>query len=123
MKTLQNLLKGNGAFSAGSGALLLVGSPWLDSAFGLETWLLAATGIVLVAYGAQIAQLSRPDRAVAGGKFATAMDLGWVFGGAVILIGFPTALTTAGRVALLLATIAVAGFAAGQFRALRRLSA
>ena len=122
MKTLQNLLKGNGAFSAGSGALLLVGSPWLDSSFGLEAWLLAVTGVALIGYGTQLAQLSKSDSAVTGGKFATIMDLGWVIGSAVILVGFPTAMTTAGRVTLLLATLAVAGFAAGQIQSLRRLS-
>ena len=121
MKTLQNLLKGNGAFSAVSGAFLLLGSPVLDEAFGLDTWLLIVSGLGLIGYGVQIAQMGRAADATPGGRFATAMDLAWVAGAAVILIAFPTAMTTAGRLALLLATLAVAGFAIGQTMALRRL--
>ena len=123
MNTLRNLLKGNGAFSATSGMLLLLGSPLLDGAFGLNAWLLAVSGAALIGYGIQLAQLATADDATPGGKFATVMDIAWVAGAAVILVGFPTAMTTAGRIALLVATLAVAGFAVGQMRALRRLAA
>ncbi len=121
VNTLQTLLKSNGAFSAGSGALLLLGAPWLDNTFGLEAWLLAFVGVSLLAYGVQIGRLAKPSRAVAGGKLATTMDLGWVVGATVVLVAFPNAMTAAGRIALLLATLVVAGLAAGQATALRKL--
>ena len=122
MESLQRLLKGNGAFSAASGVVLLFGAPWLDGAFGLPAWLLASVGLGLVAYGVQIVLLAKPATALPGGKFATAMDLGWVAGAVVILIAFPTAMTTAGRVALSLATLVVAALAAGQATTLRKLT-
>ena len=123
MERLQKLLKGNGTFSAGSGLILLAGSPWLDATFGLQAWLLAVVGVGLIAYGIQIFRMASPASAIAGGKFATAMDLGWVLGAVLILLAFPTAMTAAGRVALLLATLVVAGLAAGQATALRRVAA
>lgn len=122
MNTLQNLLKGNGAFSATSGLALLAGSPWLDESFGVAAWLLAIVGIGLIGYGIQITLLAQPSRAKAGGKLATAMDVVWVIGAGVILIAFPTAMTAAGRVALVGASLVVAGLAAGQAAALRKLA-
>lgn len=123
MDKLQKLLRGNGTFSAGSGLILLAGSPWLDVTFGLQTWLLAVVGVGLIAYGIQIFQMANATSAIAGGKFATAMDLGWVIGAALILLAFPTAMTAAGRVVLLIATLVVAALAAGQATALRRVNA
>jgi hypothetical protein len=47
------------------------------------------------------------------------MDIAWVIGAAVVLLGFPTAMTTTGRVALLAVSVVVAGFAEAQFFELR----
>lgn len=121
LESLQKLLRGNGAFSVASGVVLLAGSPWLDAAFGVDGWLLAVVGAALIGYGIQITQLAKPERAVAGGRFATAMDLAWVAGAAVMLVVFPSAMTAVGRLVLLLATLVVAGLAVGQAGALRRL--
>jgi hypothetical protein len=51
-----------------------------------------------MSYGWLIAELGRRDDPVPGARFATAMDIAWVVGAAIILIGFPSAMTTAGRV-------------------------
>lgn len=123
METLQKLLKGNGAFSAANGAVLLFGALWLDGAFGLHAWLLAIVGLGLIGYGILLARLANPEHAISGGKFATAMDFAWVVGAAVILLAFPTAMTTVGRVILLAMTVVVAALATEQTMALRRLDA
>lgn len=123
MNTLRNLMRGNAAFSVGSGLLLLGGSRLWSEPVGLPTWFLAASGIALAGYGSILAVLSRSRDVRPGAKFATAMDLGWVLGAAVVLIVFPNALNGAGRLALLLVSLAVAGFAAGQLTALRGLTA
>ncbi|NND02355.1 MAG: hypothetical protein HKN91_06160 [Acidimicrobiia bacterium] len=122
MTTLQKLLKGNGAFSATSGAALLFGAPWLNDSLGVHTWLLVVVGVGLLAYGIQIARLARPATAVVAAKTATMMDLGWVVVAVVLLVAVPQVMTTTGRVALALATAVVAALAAGQAATLRRLA-
>ncbi len=120
MERLRLILNGNAAFSAISGAVLLIGSVAWDEALGLETWFLAAVGISLVAYGALLSWLARRPDVGAGARFATIMDAGWVLGAAIVLLGFPAAMTATGRVALFAVSIAVAGFAEAQFLGLRR---
>lgn len=117
--TLQSLLRANGAFSATSGAVLVLGAAALDTSLGLNAWLLFASGVGLVGYGAVLFAAARDD-AIGGGRFATAADLAWVVGATILLVGFPSVLTGAGRLALLLVTIVVGGFAVGQALALRR---
>ena len=120
MERLSLVLKGNAAFSALSGALLLGGSGAWEATLGLDTWFLAGAGIALTSYGGLLLWLAgRPDVA-AGARFATIMDVGWVLGASLVLLGFPTAMTATGRVALLAVSLVVLGFAEGQFFALRR---
>jgi len=122
MERLSLILKGNAVFSALSGALLLGGSGTWQATLGLETWFLAVAGIALTSYGGLLRWLAgRPDVA-AGALFATIMDVVWVAGTAVVLIGFPTAMTGTGRVFLVAVSLVVAGFAEAQFLGLRRAS-
>ena len=120
MNDLNTLLRANGAFSAGSGALLLIGASVLDGPLGLDAWFLALCGVILIGYGAGLWVSARLDDPTPAVRFATVMDFGWVLGAAVILIGFPSAMTTTGRIALLAVSLVVAGFGLLQSRALRR---
>lgn len=115
---LERILRANAVFSTLSGASLLMGSPILDTAVGLESWFLAATGAILVGYGALLGRLAA-TRPGPGTCFATIMDLAWVIGAALVLIGSPTAMTTTGRITLLALSVIVAGFAVEQVIALR----
>jgi hypothetical protein len=119
VKRLKLTLIGNAMFSAVSGAVLLLGATAWEATLGLEAWFLAVVGTALVAYGGLLQWLAgRPD-VVAGARFATIMDAGWVFGAAVVLLGFPDAMTITGRAALLAVSLVVAGFAEGQLLGLR----
>ncbi len=123
MKALRSRLRGNGTFSAMSGAVLTAGAAGFDSAFGLDAWLLLLVGIALAAYGVQIFLLARADDVRPAARFATAMDIAWVVSAAVVVIAFPTVMTATGRVTLVLVSLVVAGLAAGQARALHGLVA
>lgn len=120
MQSLQRIIRANALFSAGSGGLVLVGAGLLDEVFGLESWLLGLVGISLISYGAALWTQSRRDNVRPLAKLAAMLDIDWVIAAAVILIGFPTAMTTAGRVALLGVSLVVAVFAAEQIVGLRR---
>lgn len=120
MNELTTLLRANGAFSAVSGAALLAGAGALDGTLGLETWFLAVCGVALLGYGATLWLVARTEPVVAAAQFATIMDAAWVVGASIILIGFPSAMTTLGRTALVAVSVVVADFALLQIRALRR---
>lgn len=112
-------LAANGLYSAVSGAILAFGSAALDSTVGLDAWFLALAGVSLVGYGVFIAWLGRRKDPTPGATFATAMDVAWIVGAAVILLGFPSVMTTTGRVALLIVSIPVTAFAVAQGRMLK----
>jgi hypothetical protein len=116
---LGTILAINGMFSAVSGTVLLVTSTSMDERLGLETWFLAVVGAVLIGYGWLIAELGKREDPRPGARFATAMDIAWVIGSAIVLIGFPSAMTTTGRVGLLMVSIPVAALALVQIRRLR----
>ena len=119
MNDLRKLLRANGVFSAASGLALVGGAPVANDALGLEAWLLAACGLILVGYGAGLWTAARASDPVPGGRLASLLDAGWVLGALVILIGFPSAMTPTGRLLLLVVSALVAGFAVLQIRTLR----
>lgn len=119
MNDPNTLLRANGAFSGGSGALLLIGAAALDDAFGLDAWLLVVCGVALLGYGTSLWLAARFAAAMPAVRFATIMDFGWVIGAAIILVGFPTAMTPTGRIALLAVSVVVADFALRQVSAMR----
>lgn len=110
----------NAVFSAASGVVLAAGAAALDTWFGVPAWLLVLVGLGLVGYAADLVWFTRsPHRLALGGRVAVAADAAWVFGAAVLLLGFPETLTTQGNVALAVVTVVVAAFAVAQWRGLR----
>ena len=123
MNDLRNLLGANGLFSAANGLALLGGAAVLDEALGLDVWLLAVCGLMLVGYGASLGLAARAGDPIPAGRLASAMDVAWVVGAGAILVGFPSAMTGIGRLALLVVSVVVAGFAVLQIRAFRAATA
>jgi hypothetical protein len=121
MERIRLILDGNAAFSALSGAVLMLGAAARGATLGLPTWFLAVTGISLVSYGALLWWLARRPDVIVGARFATIMDAGWVLGAAIVLLGHPEVMTSGGRAALLTVSLVVLGFVAAQFLALRRV--
>lgn len=112
----------NALFSAGCGLVLLGFAPALRGLVGVPAWLAAGLGVGLLAFaGVLLWILAGPARLVAGGRAAVIADLGWVGGAALVLVGFPSLLTTSGNVALVVVTLVVAALAAGQAHGLRRI--
>lgn len=116
---LRRLLKANALFSASSGALLVVGAAVLDAPLGVDYRMLVVVGIGLVGYGASLAGGADGDSAVSTARLAVAMDAAWVLGAVVLLAGFPTAMTTTGRLALGAVSLVVLFFATAQAGAMR----
>jgi uncharacterized protein YndB with AHSA1/START domain len=121
-RLLAAALSSNAVFSAACGLTLLAGAPALSGPVGIPAWLLAGMGMGLVVFaGFLLWVLAHPPRLVAGGRAALAADVAWVAGGVVLLVGFPSLLTTTGNTALAVVTGVVAALAAGQAHGLRRI--
>jgi hypothetical protein len=118
----RTVLRGNALFSGVSGAALVLGARPIAGFLGWNAPLaLAATGVVLIGYAAYLfwatAQEQLDRRIVLA---AAVLDIGWVIGSAVLLLGSLLPLTTAGKWAIALIAEVVAIFAALQLYALRR---
>ncbi len=121
-KLLAAALSSNAMFSGGCGLVLLGGAAALSGPFGVPAWLLASMGAGLLVFaGLLLWVLANPPRLVAGGRAALAADVAWIGGGVVVLVGFPTVLTTMGHTALGVVTGMVGVLAAGQAYGLRRI--
>ncbi len=114
---MERVLQANGAFSASSGAALLAGATLLDGATGLEAWFLMSTGVLLIGYGLTLWRLAATGTP-SGWWVAIVLDLGWVLAAGIVLIGFPSAMTSAGRLGLLAVSVVVVAFAGLQIREL-----
>ena len=113
----------NALFSGLAGLVLIVGAAGLDGWLGVNAWLLAAIGVGLVVYAADLVWWSRSPRwLVTGGRMAVVADLGWVVAAAA-LIAFTAVLTTQGEAALALVSVVIAALAAVQWMGLRKLAA
>ncbi len=131
---LSKAMTENAIFSGLAGLVLVVGASGLDGwlvvgASGLDGWLgvdarlLAAIGLGLVVYAADLMGWSRSPRwLVTGGRMAVVADLGWVVAAAA-LIAFTAVLTTQGEAALALVSVVIAALAAVQWMGLRKLAA
>ena len=90
---LSKAMKENAIFSGLAGLVLIVGASGLDGWLGVDAWLLAAIGLGLVVYAADLMWWSRSPRwLVTGGRMAVVADLGWVVAAAA-LIAFTAVLT------------------------------
>ncbi len=120
---LSKAMTENAIFSGLAGFVLIVGASGLDGWLGVDAWLLAAIGLGLVVYAADLMWWSRSPRwLVTGGRMAVVADLGWVVAAAA-LIGFTAVLTTQGEAALALVSVVIAALAAAQWLGLRKLAA
>lgn len=115
---LTQVIAANGWFSLVTGAIVVMAAAPIGDLMELPVSLLVAVGIGLVGYGAALFAASRRrpfPRAVA--RLATAGDLAWVVG-AVVLVAIPSTMSGGGKTLLAAVSVAVAGFAVAQVRAL-----
>ena len=120
---LSKAMTENAIFSGLAGLVLIVGASGLDGWLGVDAWLLAAIGLGLVVYAADLMWWSRSPRwLVTGGRMAVVADLGWVVAAAA-LIAFTAVLTSQGEAVLALVSVVIAALAAAQWLGLRKLAA
>jgi hypothetical protein len=118
---LTRTLTANAVFSALSGVVLAVFSVPLADWLGIPTWIAIAVGVGLVGFAASVYSIARnPKPALV--KQVIASDIGWVVGAAVLIIGFPDAMSTEGLWTLGLVSLVVADFAVLQWLGLRRVT-
>jgi hypothetical protein len=109
----------NAGFSAVTGVILVIGAVPLSRWLGIPTWLSIAVGVGLLPFAVAVAKTARSPRRSTVRQVIIA-DIAWVICAAVVLIGFPGSMSTAGLWALGLVTVTVADFAALQVIGLRR---
>lgn len=118
-RILSRTLAANAGFSAVTGVILVVGAAPLSRWLSIPTWLTIAVGIGLLPFALTVAKTARSPRREAVLRVILA-DIAWVVAAAVVLVGFPRSMSTAGLWSLGLVTVAVADFAALQVIGLRR---
>lgn len=117
MPKLFSVLRANYLFSTVTGLGLMIGSEPLAEWSGVLRWVLVVVGGGLLPFAAFVRSVSQSlDEALV--KIVIAGDVMWVLAAAVILIGFPDSMTTPGKWALGLVSVAVADFAFFQWRGL-----
>lgn len=116
---LTRTLAANAGFSVVTGVTLIIGAVPLSRWLGIPTWLTIAVGVGLLPFALAVAKTARSPRRDTVRQVIVA-DIAWVIGAAVVLIGFPRSMSTAGLWTLGLVTVAVADFAALQMIGLRR---
>ena len=116
---LTRALLANAVFSLLSGATLIAGGWWLADGFGVPFWVLLVVGAGLIPFGVGVAMAGRspsPDQV----RGIIVADLAWVIGAVVLLLGFPSAMSDAGRTTLAAVTALVGVFASLQTIGARR---
>ena len=121
MPKLFSVLRANYLFSAVTGFGLVVGSVPLAEWSGTVRWVLVVVGVGLLPFAGFVRSVSQtPSEGLV--KMIIAGDVLWVLAALVILVGFPEAMTTPGKWALGLVSLAVAEFAFFQWRGMKGLS-
>ncbi len=116
---LADALSINALTSGFTGAVLALGSPWLDGPLGGHTAVLAAVGLGLVLFAVGIVVvLARPAVLGRAARAVIAADVAWVAGAAVVVPA--DVLSPLGDLLLVAISAVVAGFAAAQAVGLRR---
>jgi hypothetical protein len=121
-KLLTRTLAANAGFSALSGLILIGGASPLSRWLGIPTWLSVAVGVGLLPFAVAVIRVARDPKPQAA-RMVVVADIAWVVGAAVVLIGFPRSMSTAGLWSLGLVSVAVADFAVFQTIGLRRMEA
>jgi len=121
-KVLARTLAANAGFSALTGLILIGGALPLSRWLGIPTWLTVAVGVGLLPFAFMVITVARDPKPQAV-RMVILADLAWVIGAAVVLIGFPRSMSTAGLWSLGLVSVAVADFAVFQTIGLRRMEA
>jgi len=94
---LRRALLGNAAFSALTGLTLLAAAGPLEAVLGVPEVALRVVGLLLLPFAAGLLRLATRERVDRGQAWlAVAMDLAWVAGSAVLLLGELWPLNTAG---------------------------
>lgn len=114
----------NAAFSGSSGLALVVANDPAGTWLGVpDGRILLALGLGLLAFSAALVLLARSPRSRRPFVMAaTASDGAWVFGSAVLLVGFPDLLTTAGNLTVGAVAVVVAALGIAQVVGLQRTS-
>lgn len=122
-RLLRAALLANAEFSLISGLVLALFSGRIGDWIGAPRIVLLVIGLGLIPWGAYLFIAARRDRMRrADAWLAIVGDDAWVSGTLVLVLGFPTALTTTGNAVAIGVAIVVAGFAIAQFVGLRRIS-
>jgi hypothetical protein len=117
---LINALRANAAFSATTGAILVVASVPLSSWLGIAIWISIGLGLGLLGFAAVLVVLARdPQPALV--RAVILADAAWVAGAVTVIAVFPDLMSTAGLWALALVSVVVAELAVAQYVGLRRV--
>ncbi|MDJ0953304.1 MAG: hypothetical protein QNJ81_06465 [Acidimicrobiia bacterium] len=100
------------AWATGTSTVLTIAAaPLLGGWLGVSGWIVAAVGLALVPWTVFLAMTARQDPLI---KWRTAViaagNLAWVVAAAVLVIGYPGAMSTTGRWLLGLFSLVVLGF-------------
>lgn len=120
---LRTALRGNAAFSALSGAVLIAAAGPLAALMGIAvSAILPPIGVILALYaGGLWWSARRPQVSRTEARIAVAMDVAWVVLSAALLLLAPLLLTPAGRWIVAAVAVCVAAFAVLQALGLRAL--
>lgn len=121
-RILTPTLAANAASSAVTGVALVAGAAPLSGWLGIPAWLSVAVGAGLLVFAVSVVRVARSPQPAAV-RQVIAADVAWVIGAAVVIVGFPESMSTAGLWALGVVTVAVADFAVFQAVGLRRMEA
>ncbi len=110
---LERALEANAWFSSACAASLTIGGILLAGPLGVPAWFLVATGISLGVFAAcvrLVAPSPRPPLVL----LVIGADVAWVVVALVVIVGFPSLMSSAGVTALAAVTVVVAGLAVAQ---------
>ncbi len=121
-RLLRRALTANAAFCMASGLGMSIFSGPLADWLGAPRAVLIVVGIGLIPWGATLlAFSSRSELRRADAWTAILGDDAWVLGTLILVLGFPTALSSAGNAVAVAVALVVAAFAVLQYLGMRRI--
>lgn len=121
IEILRKVLRTDMWGSAAAVGVTIVGAGWLGGWLGVRSGVVLAVGIVLIPWVLFLAMTSRRtllSRSAVG--VIIAGNLAWGVGAAIVLIGFPDALSPAGKWIFVIFSLAVADIGVVEWVGLRR---